>query len=126
MLARQIPAAILLVSVVALTRAMPVSSQSRHVVINATRIADIQLQALAQQYRTRIPDGFYWYDRMSGAWGLEGGPTAGVTVAGLDVGGPLRPDASNGNTGVFIHGRQHVMDVVGLQALIGPVYQGRY
>ncbi len=102
-------------------------AQSRSVLINDVRVPGARLQALEQQYRTRIPDGSYWYDRISGAWGLKGGPTAGFTVAGLEIGGPLQADASNGTTGVFINGRQlHVMDVLGLQALIGPVYQGRY
>jgi hypothetical protein len=51
----------------------------------------------------------------------------GFTVAGLAVGGPLRADASNGTTGVFINGRQlHIQDVLALQTLLGAVYQGRY
>lgn len=104
-----------------------VAAQARNVLINDVKIADSRLTALERQYHTRIPDGRYWYDKMSGAWGLEGGPTAGFTVAGLDLGGPLQADASNGNTGVFINGRQlHMMDVLGLQQLLGPVYPGRY
>ncbi|MGH7537354.1 MAG: hypothetical protein ACREMF_01850 [Gemmatimonadales bacterium] len=107
--------------------AVTASAQARNVVVNEVRIADGQLQALERQYGTRIPDGAYWYDRSSGAWGMRGGPTAGFTVAGLSLGGPLRPDASSGTTGVFINGRQlHVMDVLGLQQLIGAVYPGRY
>jgi hypothetical protein len=46
-------------------------------------------------------------------------------MAGLSLGGPLRADASNGDTGVFINGRQlHQVDVARLTQ-IGPVYQAR-
>jgi hypothetical protein len=116
-----------LTSLAILLTAHTASAQSRTVVVNDLKIPDAQLNAMEQQYRTRIPDGRYWYDRTSGAWGLKGGPTAGFTLAGLDLGGPLKADASNGNTGVFINGRQlHVVDVLALQQLLGAVYPGRY
>lgn len=103
------------------------AAQSRHVVVNAVQLPDTQLQALEQAFHVRIPDGVYWYDRVSGAWGFSGGPTAGFTLAGLRVGGALRVDASRGTTAVFINGRQlPVQDVLALQALLGAVYPGRY
>jgi hypothetical protein len=90
------------------------------------RLTDPQVQALERQYGVQIQDGSYWYDRVCGAWGLEGGPTLGFALPGLDLGGRLRADASNGNTGVFVNGRElHRLDVAALQQL-GPVYQGRY
>lgn len=107
--------------------AAPATSQSRHVAINAVQLPDTQVQMLEQAFRTRIPDASYWYDRVSGAWGFSGGPTAGFTTAGLDIGGPLRADASRGTTAVFINGRQlPVQDVLALQALLGAVHAGRY
>ena len=103
-----------------------VAAQSRRVLINAVRLPDAEVQGLERQYRVSLPDGDYWYDRSSGAWGLRGGPTVGFTVAGLQVGGRLRADASAGNTGVFINGRElHQYDVMALMQL-GPVYRGRY
>ncbi len=102
-------------------------AQSRHVFVNAVQLPDTLLQALEQASRVRIPDGSYWYDRVSGAWGFSGGPTAGFTQAGLDIGGPLRVDASRGTTAVFINGRQlPLQDVLALQQLLGAVYPGRY
>src|SRR6185436_15666628 len=79
-----------------------------------------------QRYPSRIPDGRYWYDRVSGAWGLEGGPCAGFVLPGQTIGGELRADASGGNTGVFINGRElHRLDVMALQQFT-PVRQGRF
>ena len=101
-------------------------AQPRSVVINQVRLADATVLQLEQRYRVPIRDGNYWYDKHSGAWGVTGGPTLGFIIPNLEVGGPLRPDASNGHTGVFINGRQlHQVDVMGLLRL-GPVYQGRY
>jgi hypothetical protein len=102
-------------------------SASRSVTINQARLDDDALRLIEQRLQARVPDGSYWYDKISGAWGLEGGPTLGFTLPGLGIGGPLRPDASNGNTGVFINGRQlHLMDVQSLQQITGVVLPGRY
>lgn len=99
----------------------------RSVLINRVRIPDQTLQTLEQQYNSKIPDGRYWYDRMSGGWGMEGGPTLGFTLAGLDLGGPLPADISRGTTGVFINGRQlPTQDLQALQRLVGPLAMGRY
>ena len=96
------------------------------VVINDVELSATQLQAITQQYQTTIPSGSYWYDKATGAWGMKGGPTAGFILPSLDLGGPLKAAASNGNTGVFINGRQLPMqDVLALQQLT-PVYPGRY
>lgn len=96
------------------------------VFINDIPLANEEVSALERRYGVRVQDGAYWYDRMNGAWGVEGGPTAGWIEAGLDIGGPLKASASHGDTGVFINGRElHTYDVVALQRL-GPVFPGRY
>ena len=108
------------------TLAAAVTAQQRGVVINQVRLAEPDLKMIEQRWNIRIPNGNYWYDRFSGAWGMEGGPTAGWIPAGLELGGALRADASSGNTGVFINGRElHLMDVAGLMQ-ITQVYRGRW
>lgn len=77
-----------------------------------------------------VPDGRYWYDPMSGAAGVWGGPAAAYLGPGLTLGGPLPAAASGGGsgrlTGVFINGRElHPMDVAGLSR-VGQVVPGRY
>lgn len=119
------PRIALLLALCALSTASA-AGQQRNVVINHARLTDQAVRGIEQQWKTQIPDGRYWYDRVSGAWGLEGGPTAGWIPPGLDLGGPLRADASNGNTGVFVNGRELPMqDVAGLMQ-ITPVYRGRW
>jgi hypothetical protein len=101
-------------------------SSPRYVVVNRVRLNDGTIQALEARYGGRIVNGEYWYDRACGAWGLEGGQTLGFIHAGYNFGGALRRDASRGNTGVFVNGRElHRLDVAALQQL-GPVYRGRY
>ena len=94
--------------------------------INEQELTPQQVQALRVTYGVTGQPGHFWYDRMNGSWGFQGGPAAGIIMPGLNLGGPLRADASNGDTGVFINGRQlHRIDVQRLMQL-GPVYQGRY
>jgi len=84
----------------------------------------VRLEAL---YRTRLPDGAYWYDPMCGAFGAWGGPTLAVLPAGLPLGGALPAEASGGGTGIFTNGRElHAFDVHYLQYIIGPIQPGRY
>ncbi|MGH7459720.1 MAG: hypothetical protein ACRERX_21230, partial [Pseudomonas sp.] len=98
-----------------------------HVIVNGQRLSPVQLRALELKYRVRTVPGRYWYDRSSGAWGIEGGPTAGLIVPGLALGGPLRADASRGTTLVWVNGRRLPwQDLVALQQLTGPIQPGRY
>lgn len=99
----------------------------RSVVINGVSLDDATLAALEGTYGVVIQDARYWYDPTCGAWGFEGGPGVGLILPGLDLGGPLTADASNGDTGVFVNGRElHQMDVMALMPLVGPVVPGRY
>jgi hypothetical protein len=103
------------------------AQNSTRVVVNRVRLSDELVAAIQMRYRVRIPDGEYWYDRVSGAWGMQGGPTRGFTLPELNVGGPLSENASRGNTGVFVNGRElHVYDVLRLRQVVGYVLPGRY
>jgi hypothetical protein len=78
-------------------------------------------------YGADLPPGRYWYDHVSGLWGVEGGPSIGQVAAGLPLGGPLQPDASMSDTDVFINGREiHMDEVAELMRMFGEVPPGRY
>ncbi len=95
--------------------------------INGVVIEEATVKKFEQEHRQLIPRGDFWYDKMSGAWGVDGGPTVGFTTAGMDLGGPLKEDASRGDTGVFINGRHLPWpDVQGLQSMNVPVEHGRW
>ena len=96
------------------------------VVINGVTL-DVQTKAqLERGYGVPIKPGKYWYDNVSGVWGMEGGPAAGQIHPGLGLGGPLQRDASQGKSGVIVNGRElHEKDVAALQRCL-VVVPGRY
>lgn len=124
------------VALAALLAAAPVPSPLHaqtdgQVVINGRGVSAVELADLKRLHgvppSAPIPAGRYWYDDVSGLWGREGGPTEGQLLPGLAIGGVLRPGASDGDTGIFINGREiHRLEAAYLRALFGFVIPGRY
>ena len=99
----------------------------RQVYINRIRLDQEVLHALETQYQLPIADGRYWYDADTGAWGVDGGPTAGLIHPGLSLPLPMPVDISGGSTGVIINGREiHPLDQQALHQLFGVTYQGEF
>jgi len=102
-------------------------TDTRSVTINRVAMGQQDIVALDQIFGGRIPDGRYWYDARCGAWGAEGGPAAGFTRAGLPLPGPMPPDISAGNTGIFFNGRElHQAERMFLLQTYGMAVPGRY
>jgi len=98
------------------------------VIVNGRVLSGDTVRDLERAYKTPITPGRYWYDAVSGAWGVEGAPIAGQLMPGLKLGGSLRADASRGTSGVFVNGRELTLaEVLALQqACRSPVERGRY
>jgi len=94
------------------------------VTVNGTELDDDTLQRFQAQYGVRPPPGRYWYDARSGLQGIWGQPAAGFLLPGHDF-GFLARDASAGNTGVLINGRElpHV-EWLNWSGLLGAPIQG--
>lgn len=108
----------------AIGAAAPAAAQE--VIVNHGRLDERTRTALERTYGVPVAPGRYWYDAFSGVWGMEGGPAQGQIHPGLQLGGALRADASRGDTGVFVNGRQlHRLDVAALRRCT-QVTPGRY
>jgi hypothetical protein len=97
------------------------------VIVNGRRMDAAQLVAFHARYGAYPGAGAWWYDTTSGLYGQQGGPALSFLHAGHDF-GPLDPNASRGNTGVFINGRQlpQIEVQTWMQLVGGVVLPGRY
>ncbi len=119
---RVLPTALALLACLATLPAFAVD-----VIVNGQRLNQQAIRALESAYGTALVSGRYWYDSVSGLWGYEGGPHRGQIAPNLPLGGRLRANASNGNTKVFVNGRElHYSEVRQLQQRFGYVNPGRY
>jgi hypothetical protein len=97
------------------------------VTINGVTLSDSQIAEFQETYGVKPQPGNYWYDQKSGLYGAVGFPAYGFMLAGHDF-GKLDKNASNGNTGVFVNGRQLPQSewVVWSQLLGYMIQPGKY
>ena len=75
------------------------SAQSRWVFVNGERLNDAQVANLARMNCSDIPDGSYWLNTQTGAWGYAGNRQ----VQGL-LGDSRSGNGGNGNSAAGRHG----------------------
>lgn len=75
------------------------------IVINGTALGAEQVAQLEATYGVRPRPGNYWYDAISGLYGVVGHQAYGFMYPGHDF-GPLGRNVSRGNTSVFVNGRE--------------------
>lgn len=93
--------------------------------VNGQNLTVGQMLQLRMLYGAVLP-GCYWYDARSGLYGHCGREVAGRLRPGHRF-APLREDASGGDTGVFVNGRElPIVEVTYLRRLLGSVPRGFY
>lgn len=75
-------------------------AQSRIVIVNGALLSDAQVADLARRNCRDIPDGSYWLNRRTGAWGYAGNPVVqgyfGDACRRGGVGGGVNQDGTLG------------------------------
>jgi hypothetical protein len=120
-------AAILLTLGIMVLPCLSQSSDEPEVVVNGRRLTSDQLLALKSTTGVPPQTGCYWYDPRSGFYGLCGRETAGVLQPGIMDFGNAAPNASRGNTGLFLNGRElNQVEKAFFERLFGPIAPGRW
>lgn len=108
------------------------AAQDRHssdtsVRINGSELTPEQLQEFEALCGVKPVPGDYWYDAISGLYGTMGQQAMGMMMPG-HLFGQLPGNASNGDTGVFMNGRNlTALEVNYINLLIGTqALPGRY
>lgn len=98
------------------------------VFVNRQQMSHDQVAALTAMVGAPINAGQYWYDHATGLYGMQGGRSLGQILPGMTaILQPVAPDASGGNTRVFINGRAiHPSELAELKQMYGIVPDGRY
>jgi hypothetical protein len=75
------------------------------VVINNVTLTNAQITEIEKQYGVKPKPGNYWYDPKSGLYGVVGYQAYGYMQPNHRF-GSMKRNSSNGNTGIFINGRE--------------------
>ena len=75
------------------------------IIINNTALSKTQIQEIKNRYGIEPKPGNYWYDPLSGLYGVVGFPSYGFMYPGHNF-GALSRNASAGNTGVIVNKRE--------------------
>src|SRR5262249_42403473 len=77
-------------------------AQSHIVIVNGHLLSDAEVMTLARMNCSEIPDGSYWLNMQTGAWGYAGNPTVqGRLGDGCRAGGPGGGVNQDGTIGPF-------------------------
>jgi len=97
------------------------------VIINDLTLSEAQIREIEETYGVRPAAGRYWYDSTSGLYGAAGYQSYGFMLPGHDY-GKLNERASNGDTGVYVNGRElpQAEWIVWSQILGYYIQQGSY
>lgn len=103
------------------------TAAAQDVLINGRTLSESQLRDMTALYGVRPRPGNYWYDARSGLYGAVGFPAYGTMYPGHDF-GQLSRQASSGDTGVLINGREIALAEYAVWSnLLGtPIAPGSY
>jgi hypothetical protein len=70
------------------------AAQTRWVFVNGVRMSDVQVMEMARAHCRPIPNGSYWWNPDTGAWGFAGNPAVKGFVGDRCGTAPRQPSLS--------------------------------
>ncbi|MCO5564336.1 hypothetical protein L7F22_017996 [Adiantum nelumboides] len=87
-------------------KSLSVCNSKSKVVVNGHALSESAVKTAEERAGKLLP-GAYWYDRIAGFWGITGGPCLGVLPPFIEeLDSPMARNCSNGDTQVFVNGRE--------------------
>jgi hypothetical protein len=97
------------------------NTSEENIIINNIPLSPEEINQFEKFYGQRLRSGQYWYDKLSGMFGILGQPALGYLKPGHEY-GTLQRNASNGNTKVLINNRELTqMEYMMLCQLVGTI-----
>ncbi|CAF2147033.1 unnamed protein product [Brassica napus] len=73
----------------------------------------------------KLKPGEYWYDKVAGYWGKVGEKPCQIISPHMNIGGNIKKEASNGDSGIFINNREITKSELTMLKMVGVQCEGK-
>ncbi|KAG2243385.1 hypothetical protein Bca52824_094777 [Brassica carinata] len=100
---------------------------SRLIAVNGKSLDEEELYMLQSCANPpkKLKPGDYWYDKVAGYWGKVGEKPCQIISPHMNIGGNIKKEASNGDSGIFINNREITKSELTMLKMVGVQCEGK-